>query len=762
MAFRKPINKRTARRIPAAAAIGLAVLASVGTAFAASGNENMEGAIFHIPAARIGDEASYSAALRGDWLLDDHEEGESFALLTVRWLPAEELRDEDGAVRPAEVVRVQGWAYDASNAEDDPDVGCCAERQGPAWQIDNHTVWFEPTTTRMLALGRDVDNTTFSSIPALGPAGPLMPFVAGKDRSQIALREYPDGLHVTQCLAGDDLQGRDLSVGATVELPGCFITNVGHWRPEGSFRATGIEKVAGVDAVRLEGENVTMWWASGIAYPIRYEAKQEIAIDYRYNRGDGLFVLELTGMTLGSQERGAAGTPGSPPAPLKTAARAAWGMDETGIDVFFPLSEAHSAVTEKSAAAANLLKRSPDAYLATATGYGVRSERYFQWEMTLTDGKDAVQAWIAKRTETASDSLLVTTPEVPWPEATTNTTVTLLAEFEQDGSRFPAPRAVPTNWPTVAGVAERWHLYTGTATEGRHVTHWGHALSCPDDACKTPFLYVQVGNFSGVYQAAQMNPSDPARPLMLSPGTTWSSAISVNVTPGRTLVFYDATYENDFGGEDYAGLLDGGSPPSSAADKPERVPGGLLVAGLWSPTQAAGMGLLAILSATVYWLWPTIKSSGYFGLFSRLHNDRLLDEPQRARIVAAVAADPGVHFSELLRRTGIANGTLYHHLQALRKAGHLDARAGQGYTCYFPAGVGAAAQRGAAASKADGAQRILAQVRSNPGLSLKQVAVECGLQTSTVSYHVQRLSDAGLVDAMRDGREVRLWARAAA
>jgi predicted transcriptional regulator len=157
-----------------------------------------------------------------------------------------------------------------------------------------------------------------------------------------------------------------------------------------------------------------------------------------------------------------------------------------------------------------------------------------------------------------------------------------------------------------------------------------------------------------------------------------------------------------------------------------------------------------------------LKSGGVVGLFSRVQGSRLLDHPQRSRLVDLVNAEPGIHFQELQRRTAIANGTLVHHLRKLESGGHVVAHKSGRYTCYFPRAASPESRMAAGVTKADGAKAVLSTIQANPGLTMQDVAARCGLQPSTVTYHVQRLHSAGLVSMERDGKFQRLQARAAA
>jgi DNA-binding transcriptional ArsR family regulator len=174
------------------------------------------------------------------------------------------------------------------------------------------------------------------------------------------------------------------------------------------------------------------------------------------------------------------------------------------------------------------------------------------------------------------------------------------------------------------------------------------------------------------------------------------------------------------------------------------------------PQQAAGAGLAALAAGILYWLWPALKG-GVLGLFSRLREPELLQSPQRRRIMDVVNDHPGIHFKELVRRSGIPNGSLVHHVRQLEGAGLLVAKQANGYTCYFGRGPADAAR--ASVLKADGARQVLAAVQASPGLSGLEVAHLTGLQPSTVNYHAKRLADAGLLSPVRDGRAVRLHPR---
>src|SRR5205814_1837843 len=86
----------------------------------------------------------------------------------------------------------------------------------------------------------------------------------------------------------------------------------------------------------------------------------------------------------------------------------------------------------------------------------------------------------------------------------------------------------------------------------------------------------------------------------------------------------------------------------------------------------------------LYWIWPKAKLLAALGLFSRLERGELLNHPARARLAQLVEANPGIHFHDLARQAGLANGSAVHHLRKLTDAGHVSLRRSGRYTCYFP------------------------------------------------------------------------------
>jgi hypothetical protein len=178
--------------------------------------------------------------------------------------------------------------------------------------------------------------------------------------------------------------------------------------------------------------------------------------------------------------------------------------------------------------------------------------------------------------------------------------------------------------------------------------------------------------------------------------------------------------------------------------------------GVWAAPPAAvttGVGVIAALGGLLYWLWPVLKGAGV-GLFSRIEPEELLRQPTRARIHAVIEAQPGIHFHALARASAVGNGALEHHLQKLEKGGLVLVKRATGYTCYFPKGTDRHVAAAAPAIRSDGSRAVLEAVARRPGASSRELAAELGVSPSTVSYHLRRLHQAGLVHAGSIGAQL--------
>lgn len=173
----------------------------------------------------------------------------------------------------------------------------------------------------------------------------------------------------------------------------------------------------------------------------------------------------------------------------------------------------------------------------------------------------------------------------------------------------------------------------------------------------------------------------------------------------------------------------------------------------WISPQSLG-GATAIASAAIGLV--VLLKLVVIPLFTRLSKQEALEHPKRQRIFAYIQEHPGANFREVARQTGIASGTVRHHLTVLERAGHLVEHAHQGTVRLF---------ENHGKFDHNWADLVLlrepplAQVndwlKANPASPQKDVleAFErLGWSRSTTQHRLARLVDGGLVSIRLQGR----------
>ena len=125
---------------------------------------------------------------------------------------------------------------------------------------------------------------------------------------------------------------------------------------------------------------------------------------------------------------------------------------------------------------------------------------------------------------------------------------------------------------------------------------------------------------------------------------------------------------------------------------------------------------------------------------------------QRARIADAVAAAPGIHFSELVRSLDLAPGQVQYHVTRLRRRGDLEEEHLYGRTHYYPPDVDEWERCALALLRRETARDVMAYLLAEGPSKPGAVADELSVARSTLEYHVGRLEERGLVEKERDAR----------
>lgn len=143
-------------------------------------------------------------------------------------------------------------------------------------------------------------------------------------------------------------------------------------------------------------------------------------------------------------------------------------------------------------------------------------------------------------------------------------------------------------------------------------------------------------------------------------------------------------------------------------------------------------------------------------LFTRFEGKEVLRHPNRTELYGLVAANPGVRLQDLCEETGLSRTAVTHHLRLLEQQ-HLivSERMGRSRHYYENGGRYERQKKDAyAILQNDRSKDIARQILVNPGIIQKGLCDALDVRASIVHWHVKRLQEASLVEAVRDGRTV--------
>lgn len=130
----------------------------------------------------------------------------------------------------------------------------------------------------------------------------------------------------------------------------------------------------------------------------------------------------------------------------------------------------------------------------------------------------------------------------------------------------------------------------------------------------------------------------------------------------------------------------------------------------------------------------------------------IAEDTPRANILACVERTPGAHLRGIERMANLPLGQVLYHLDRLERMGLVSSRRDSGFRRYFLASsIGRHEKRYLGALRLDAPRRvILALLRDGP-LPHKVLLQTLGVAGSTLSFHLRRMMDAGILVRERDG-----------
>ncbi|MHB8702513.1 MAG: winged helix-turn-helix transcriptional regulator [Nitrososphaerales archaeon] len=130
-------------------------------------------------------------------------------------------------------------------------------------------------------------------------------------------------------------------------------------------------------------------------------------------------------------------------------------------------------------------------------------------------------------------------------------------------------------------------------------------------------------------------------------------------------------------------------------------------------------------------------------------------EGTRLMIYNYISDHPGTHLREIGRALELGMGDLQYNLYVLEKQAMITSTKRGLRKFVFPAGVFGDKQSAILSALSTETQRqILIFLARDPNLTRSQVTSLTGLTSATITWHMKRLLELGLIERFRDGRSV--------
>jgi DNA-binding MarR family transcriptional regulator len=136
-------------------------------------------------------------------------------------------------------------------------------------------------------------------------------------------------------------------------------------------------------------------------------------------------------------------------------------------------------------------------------------------------------------------------------------------------------------------------------------------------------------------------------------------------------------------------------------------------------------------------------------LYTKLKKEEILDHYVRGKIHGYVLANPGDHYSSIRNALDLTNSSLAYHLGVLEKEELIKSKRDGMYKRFYPKGAKLPDDGDSRFSPIQ--ERMIEVIRETPGICQKDIASVLGVSSSTVSYHMTRLIQRGLIASKRRG-----------
>lgn len=140
--------------------------------------------------------------------------------------------------------------------------------------------------------------------------------------------------------------------------------------------------------------------------------------------------------------------------------------------------------------------------------------------------------------------------------------------------------------------------------------------------------------------------------------------------------------------------------------------------------------------------------------YSRFNEVSPLNHDFRAEIADIVDTLPGIYLAQLVARTDRPTSTVRYHTRILEREGEIQRANIGGNLRLYPTHIDSNDFAYLAAIRDPATERVIAMVREHEPVKTGRLATLIDRAPSTVSHHLSRLEDTGVIERTRDGESV--------
>ncbi len=136
---------------------------------------------------------------------------------------------------------------------------------------------------------------------------------------------------------------------------------------------------------------------------------------------------------------------------------------------------------------------------------------------------------------------------------------------------------------------------------------------------------------------------------------------------------------------------------------------------------------------------------------------KILELETRKKIYLVIKEFAGSHFREIQRKSGLSVGSVQYHLHYLVKNGLVKEIKKDNNLVYFPREFTAGNTALLSFLRQESIRKIILFIMTNKNCNHEQIVKYAGLSPSTISWHLKKLQQQGIIKSEKKGRKTFYW-----